>query len=260
MTKPELCSGRLLQQSGIPHGNGFINLTTVQKILFVAALMSVSVTGFAQRSSELSADLPDSRTMAVQEKVERIFDAGEFERAFFIYRNELAPLGDKYAQYMVGFMYHTGLGVEEDSVAAAAWYQLAAERGTREFIVVRDRLLHVMDQDDAELSRTLYRELRLRYCDLAVLLASIKRNMKELKGRTGSRVGGQVSPVTVIESRAIRFTSGIDYYGNIQEELEARIILLKETGEFADLDIDLDRMNIHDLEREVLQRIEADVD
>ena len=231
----------------------------MQKILFVAALMSVSATGFAQRSSELSADLPDSRTMAVQDKVERIFDAGEFERAFFIYRNELAPIGDKYAQYMVGFMYHTGLGVEEDSVSAAAWYQLAAERDTREFVVVRDRLLHVMDQDDAELSRALYRELRLRYCDLAVLLSSIKRNMKELQGRTGSRVGSQSSAITVIENNVNRFSSGSDYYGNIEEELEARMRLLKEIGDFTDLNTDLDHINMHDLERRVQQHIEAEV-
>ena len=196
--------------------------------------------------------------MAVQNKVERIFDTGEFERAFFIYRNELAPLGDKYAQYMVGFMYHTGLGVEEDSVSAAAWYQLAAERDTREFVVVRDRLLHVMDQDDANLSRVLYRELRLRYCDLAVLLSSIKRNMKDLQVRTGSRVRAQSSPVMVIESRASRFSSGTDYYGNIEEELEARVRLLKEIGGFTDLVTDPDRIDIHDLERRVLQHIEAE--
>ncbi len=196
--------------------------------------------------------------MAVQNKVERLFDAGEFERAFFIYRNELAPLGDKYAQYMVGFMYQTGLGVEEDSVSAAAWYQLAAERGTREFAVVRDRFLHVMDQDDAERSRVIYRELRLRYCDLAVLLASIKRNMEELQTRTGSRVRGQSSPVVVIENRKSRFGSGADYYASIREELEARLLLMKEIGGFEDLDVDSDRVNIHELERRVLSRIESE--
>jgi len=230
----------------------------MQKILFVAVLMSVSVTGFAQRSSELSADLPDSHTMAVQNKVERIFDAGEFERAFFIYRNELAPLGDKYAQYMVGFMYHIGLGVEEDSISAAAWYQLAAERDTREFVVVRDRLLHVMDQDDADLSRVMYRELRLRYCDLAVVFSSIKRNMKDLQARTGSRLGDQSSPVTVIETRVSRYSSGSDYYGGIEEELETRMRLLKEIGGFEDLNTDLKRINIHDLERRVQRHIESE--
>ena len=237
-----------------------INFTSVQEIILVAALTCVSATCFAQRSSELSADFPDSRTMAVQDKVERIFNAGEFERAFFIYRNELAPLGDKYAQYMVGFMYETGLGIEEDNVSAAAWYQLAAERDTREFVVVRDRLLHVMGQDDADLSRVLYRELHLRYCDLAVLLSSIKRNLKELQGRTGSRLGGESSPIVVIESRSRRSGSGSDYYGDIQEELEARVVLLREIGEFEDLDTDPDRINLRDLERRVLQHIEAEVD
>jgi hypothetical protein len=197
--------------------------------------------------------------MAVQEKVDQLFDAGEYERAFFIYRNELAPLGDKYAQYMVGYMYQAGLGIDEDPVSAAAWYQLAAERGTREFVVVRDRYMHVMDPAAAAQSRDLYRELRLKYSDLAVLLSSIKRNVKDLQGRTGSRVRSQSSPVTVIESRSSRFSStGSDYYGNIREELEARVGLLKEIGDFQDIEADADRINIHDLERRVVELIETD--
>ena len=235
-----------------------IKLTTLRKIACLSVLACLSATSFAQRSSELSADFPDSRTMAVQAKVEKLFDAGEFERAFFIYRNELSPLGDKYAQYMVGFMYQTGLGVDDDIVAAAAWYQLAAERDTREFVVVRDRYLHVIDEDDAAEARAQYRELRLKYSDLAVLLSSIKRNVKELEGRTGSRVRGQSSPVTVIESRSSSFSSGTDYYGNIREELEARVMLLKEIGDFQDVEADADRINIHDLERRVLQLIEVE--
>jgi hypothetical protein len=235
-----------------------IKLTTLRKIACLSVLACLSATSSAQRSSELSADFPDSRTMAVQAKVEKLFDAGEFERAFFIYRNELSPLGDKYAQYMVGFMYQTGLGVDDDIVAAAAWYQLAAERDTREFVVVRDRYLHVIDEDDAAEARAQYRELRLKYSDLAVLLSSIKRNVKELEGRTGSRVRGQSSPVTVIESRSSSFSSGTDYYGNIREELEARVMLLKEIGDFQDVEADADRINIHDLERRVLQFIEVE--
>lgn len=233
-------------------------MTTLQKLLCCSALVLLSLPAAAQRSSGLSADLPDSQTMAVQEKVDQLFDAGEYERAFFIYRNELAPLGDKYAQYMVGYMYQDGLGIDEDPVSAAAWYQLAAERGTREFVVVRDRYMHVMDPAAATQSRELYRELRLKYSDLAVLLSSIKRNVKDLQGRTGSRVRSQSSPVTVIESRTSRFTTGSDYYGNIREELEARVGLLKEIGDFQDIETDADRINIHDLERRVVQLIEAD--
>jgi hypothetical protein len=237
-----------------------IKLTTLRKISCLSVLVCLSATSFAQRFSELSADFPDGRTMAVQAKVEKLFDAGEFERAFFIYRNELSPLGDKYAQYMVGFMYHTGLGVDHDPVGAAAWYQLAAERDTREFVVVRDRYWHVIDEDAAAEARAQYRELRLKYSDLAVLMSSIKRNVKELEGRTGSRVRGQSSPVTIIESRSSRFSPGTDYYGSIREELEARVMLLKEIGDFQDLEADADRINVHDLERRVLELIEVDVE
>ena len=233
-------------------------LTILQKIVCVLALISLPISAYAQRSSELSADFPDSRTMAVQDKVERLFDAAQFERAFFIYRNELSPIGDKYAQYMVGFMYHEGMGVEEDPVSAAAWYQLAAERGTREFVVVRDRLLHVMDEDDAVEARVLYQELRLRYCDMAVLLASIKRNVRELRNRTGSRVGGQTSPLTVIDNRSSGFNSSTDFYSGVREQLEARVRLLKEIGDFQDLETDADRINIRDLESRVLQQIRSE--
>jgi len=238
----------------------FIKLATLRIISTLSVLVCLSATSFAQRSSELSADFPDSRTMAVQTKVEKLFDAAEFERAFFIYRNELAPLGDKYAQYMVGFMYQTGLGVEQDTVAAAAWYQLAAERDTREFVVVRDRYLHVIDENDAAEARLQYRQLRVKYSDLAVLLSSIKRNVRELEDRTGSRVRSQSSPVTVIQSRSSRFSSGSDYYVNVRKELEARVMLLKEIGDFQDLEADADRINIHDLERRVQQLIEVEVE
>ncbi len=258
----QICFGTLYRRptpiEGNPTANGLTNLTEFQKLLIALIVACISNAGYAQRSSELSADFPDSHTLSVQDKVENLFDSGDYGRAFFIYRNELAPVGDKYAQYMVGFMYQTGLGIEEDSVSAAAWYRLAAGRGTREFVVVRDRFLHVLDPSERERSEVAYRELRLRYCDVAVLLSSIKRNLKELQTRTGSRVRGQSSPVTVIESRVGRYRSGADYYGSIREELEARVLLLKEVGGFDDMETDLERINIHELERRVLQHIEAD--
>jgi hypothetical protein len=235
-------------------------LTTVSKFLCVIALLCLPIVSSAQRSSELSADFPDSRTMAVQEKVEKLFDRGDYERAFFIYRNELSPIGDKYAQYMVGFMYQSGIGVDEDPIAAGAWYQLAAERGTREFVVVRDRYMHVMDEKDAAESVALFKQLRLKYCDVAVVLASIKRNVRELQSRTGSRIGSQSSPVVVIETGSSNYSAGSDFYGAIRDELEARLILLKEIGDFQDFETDPNRINIHEIERRVLAHIEANVD
>lgn len=195
--------------------------------------------------------------MMVQDKVDKLFDAGNFKRAFFIYKNELAPLGDKYAQYMVGYMYHTGMGVEEDRITAAAWYRLAAERGTPEFIAVRDQALRKLDDTETQYSNARYKELRAEYCDLAVLLSSIKRDYSELEGRTGSRIQGSSSAMTVIETSSGTIRSGSDYYGEIQRQLEYRVKLLAELGDFDDLETDIEKISIRDIEHRVKERIES---
>ena len=78
--------------------------------------------------------------MQVREKAEASFEKDNFKRAYFLYRNELAPMGDKYSQYMVGYMHLVGQGVPADRATAAAWYRLAAERGTRQFVKVYKQL------------------------------------------------------------------------------------------------------------------------
>ncbi len=225
-----------------------------------AALLVVPVLLSAQNSSGLSADLPDSRIMATQQRVDEIFEAGDFERAFFLYQNELAPLGDKYAQYMVGYMYLTGKGAAENEITASAWYRLAAERGTPEFVNVRDRLLRTLDDDEMPRSDAEYLKLRAEYCDLAVLLASIKRNLTELEGRTGTRIqshSNTISPMTFIDPRTGRIQSGAEYYGVIFDQLEDRLKLLAKIGDFEDLDTDPIRINLRDLERRVQERIQS---
>jgi TPR repeat protein len=233
-------------------------MTPAQKILCIAcyaALLFVSDLAYSQRSSELSADLPDSRTMATQDKVDALFDTGDFERAFFIYRNELAPIGDKYAQYMVGYMYLAGIGVEEDRIAASAWYRLSAERGTAEFIVVRDRLMRNMNENEVRLSDDQYNQLRFEYCDLAVLLSSIKRNFKEVETKTGSRIQRESNAMTVIDSGGGRVWSGADYYGLIHAQLEDRLKLMQELGDFQDMEMDPQKVNLRELERNVMEHI-----
>ncbi len=126
--------------------------------MLLVALLATSVE--AQQSAGLSTGFADSRTLRVQRKVDDLFERGEYERAYFIYRNELVPLGDKYAQYMVGFMHLTGKGVTENPIAASAWYRLAAERGTPEFVAVRDFLLVGMMPEERRQSDELFLQLR----------------------------------------------------------------------------------------------------
>jgi TPR repeat protein len=217
----------------------------------------VSEVASSQQSPELSADLPDRLTVMTQDKAEGLFDAGDFERAFSIYRNELAPIGDKYAQYMVGYMYLTGTGVEKDPIAASAWYRLSAERGTPEFIAIRDELLRNMNEDKRSRSDAKYFQLRRQYCDLAVLLSSIKRNLGELETRTGSRIKGASNALTIIDPSGGQIQSGPEYYGALYAKLEDRLKLMQEIGDFKELNTDPEQVNLSDLERKVKERIES---
>jgi TPR repeat protein len=230
---------------------------TTQKALCIAcfaALLLGSDFAWSQWSSELSADLPDTRTMATQEKVATLFDTGDFKRAFFIYRNELVPIGDKYAQYMVGYMYLTGTGIKEDPVLASAWYRLAAERGTQEFIAVRDQLLGSLNEDQMRRSDVEYIQLRTDYCDLAVLLAAVKSNLEEVESQTGSRLQGGSNAVMIVGVDG-RARSGSEYYGSLRAQMEDRLKLMQEIGNFEDMQTDPAKVNLRELERRVREHI-----
>lgn len=147
----------------------------------------------------------DSKTLSVQAKAEELFERGDYRRAHVIYRNDLAPIGDKYAQYMLGFMSLSGLGVEQDPVLASAWYRLAAERGEpTQFLRIRDELLGNLDAVDRERSDQVYRSLRRDYSDIAISMREVREAFEDLKQvTTGSRIGGSPSSaVTIVEPRA----------------------------------------------------------
>ena len=166
--------------------------------------------------------------MRLGERVEELFESGEYERAFFIYRNELAPIGDKYAQYMVGFMYETGTWVDEDPVLASAWYRLAAERGYEEFEQVRDLLMSSFTDITRGRSDELYRQLRREYSDVVILLRLIEQDMEAMTARTGSRLSGGANPVTIVDPRAGSSVSGDEYFRRLRSRIEARLQFLSQ--------------------------------
>lgn len=236
-------------------------MNKVQNIACLALFALFSTAAAGQSSSGLSAGLSDSRTLKVQSKVDDLYERGEFKRAYFIYRNELVPIGDKYAQYMVGYMHLTGMGAKQDNVAAAAWYTLAAERGTPEFVAVRDQLMHDLTAEDKERSLARYHELRREFGDLVLLLATIRRDLGNLEARTGSRLPSDSGSLAVVEaSSSSRSQSGANYYGRIRQQLQTRLQMLAEIGDFPDLETNPDRVNIDDVERLVRQRLESDAD
>lgn len=223
-------------------------------LLLMALLLSFAN---AQQTSGLTAGVSDARTLKVQRKVDQLFERGDYDRAYFIYRNQLAPLGDKYAQYMVGFMHLTGKGVAEDAVAASAWYRLAAERRTPQFVAVRDMLLEDMSAEQRQQSDRLFVEIRRDYSDLVILLNSIKRNVREARPTTGSRLRTS-SPMTVIDAKSPnQAQSSAIFYGRIESELEANLMMLAEIGGFTDFETDPSRVDIDEVERIVRQRLES---
>ena len=83
------------------------------RLATVAGLLATLLCAHAQAQSYkyFPGEAIDQRTRSMQERVDAVYAAGDFDRALMIYEKDLAPLGDKYAQYMVGYMYLNAKGV-----------------------------------------------------------------------------------------------------------------------------------------------------
>lgn len=199
-----------------------------------------------------------SRTLRVQDQAEQVFERRDYDRAFFIFRNELAPIGDKYAQYMVGFMYLTGKGVPESQIAASAWYRLAAERGTKEFISVSNELIVTFEPSEIDRSDRLFIQLRKQYGDLALLLAAIRKDRETLRARTGSRISAGGSPMTIIEpNRPGGTQSGAVFYDQIQRRMQARLDYVARHTHIEVLDTDAETADLDSIESVVYEQLDT---
>lgn len=218
--------------------------------LVLAVLLYLAAPGaIAQGVGPFPGSAVDSQTMKIQTRVEELFEAGEYSRALSIYRNDLAPIGDKYAQYMVGYMYLTGTGVEEDPVVASAWYRLAAERSYKEFLNERDNILNAFSDVDLLASDRMYLQLRQQYSDVVLILDLIKDDLDAMSARTGSRLSGGGSSVTIVDPRGGSSVSGDQYYRQVRRRIEARLNFMAKQLKNPDLDTDPDDVNISELER-----------
>lgn len=146
------------------------------QLVIAAMFMVTSVAAFA--ADDFPGSKPDRRILNTQTKVDELFEKGDYERAYFIYREELVPLGDKYAQYMVGYMNIVGKGVARDYIAGSAWYRLAAERGDENFTRARDEVWELFNDEQRLQSDTIYAELRLNYSDVMIIAKLIEDDLE----------------------------------------------------------------------------------
>ena len=180
------------------------------KPLLIAIAFAHAAGADAQMSSNNPGIDLDAKTLSVQAKAEELFSRGDFRRAHVIYLNDLAPIGDKYAQYMLGFMSGNGLGVEQDPVLASAWYRLAAERGEpAEFVAIRDEALAKLDGADTGRSDAIFVGLCGEFSDIAISMQAVLEEFEDLRQVfTGSRLGGSSAALTIVEPRAGGSQSG----------------------------------------------------
>ncbi len=194
----------------------------------------------------------DSKTQRTQSKAETLYVRGDYTRALFIYEKELAVKGDKYAQYMTGYMHLMGQGVPADPVAASAWYRLASERNSPEFIAVRDQLLRTMNDGQRARSDELYVALRKELSDVVLIMNLLLADLKRLDERlTGSRLGGSSSAVLIIDPQTGIPISADHYESRIRSIAQTRLDFLTARLDIDELDVDLSKEQVSSLRERI---------
>jgi TPR repeat protein len=154
------------------------------RFALIAMLLALPMTAVSQE--KFLGDEANRAILSLQQKANSDFAKGEYGQALEVYQKELAPLGDKYSQYMVGYMYLAGKGVQEDAILASAWYRLAAQRGTEEYVRIRDSLLALCNDEQRARSDQIYIILRREMGDLTLVERLIWADLQILRRSTSS--------------------------------------------------------------------------
>lgn len=221
----------------------------------LASLWCVVV--YAQTYKPFPGITSDSRTIRLQESVDELYAAGNFERAFFIYENDLAPQGDKYAQYMVGYMYLHAQGVEQDKTRAFAWYRLAAERGESVLQRPQRKLIESMSAAEIARSNRFLADLRDSIGDVRLVTKLIEQDLKILKERTGSRVASAEYSGPLIIIKPYGGTVGPNYYHDVRVRLEVRLNYLGTRVEISDNALQIDDEKLRILQEQAKSELAA---
>jgi hypothetical protein len=222
-------------------------------------LIALFVAGVA--SSQIYPSFPggetDHATLRTQERVEELYVSGQHERAYFIYRKELAPRGDKYAQYMIGYMHFTGAGVPEDQAVALAWYRLAAERGEPSIELARNELQISLTPTQIAAADGLFAELKRELSDRVLIYALVQQDLEILRNSAGRGPSKGSSNMLVIDRR-YGYMSGAQYYQLVKNRLDARLTYLKGQVDVIDV-ADTETMELAQIESEIKELI-AEID
>jgi hypothetical protein len=135
------------------------------------------------------------------------------------------PLGDKYAQYMVGYMNIVGKGVPRDYIAGSAWYRLAAERGDESFAKARDEVWERFNDEQRTQSDRKYAEIRLEYSDAMIIADYVEKDLDLISRNTQQAALGNGLVGTQYQSESKR----AEIVAEAQQRIRGRLEFLKET-------------------------------
>ncbi len=151
------------------------------QVLFWSLAMCCAAFAQAESYRHFPGVTIDTRVSRIQERVENLYDRQDYAIALLNYRDHLAPIGDKYAQYMVGYMYLTGRGADVNPPLALAWYQLAAERHERPYVEARDALAATLDEQQLKDAEEYFTGLALSFGDRRLLLTLMQDDLDLLQ-------------------------------------------------------------------------------
>jgi len=114
---------------------------------------------------------------------------------------------DKFSQHALSLLHWHGIGVDQDRARAYVWADLAAERGYRDLLLLRERMWLEMDAAQRaqalQLGEAMYRE----YGDAAAKPRMEWALRRALASATGSRVGATTDRIEILEYGA---TEGVN--------------------------------------------------
>jgi hypothetical protein len=100
-----------------------------------------------------------------------------------------AYYADKFSQHSLSLMHWHGVGVPVDRVQAYVWADLAAERGARSLLLLRERMWQELSADERERARSMGPQHYARYGD-EVARPRAEAIMRRFAAKmTGSRAG-----------------------------------------------------------------------
>lgn len=130
------------------------------------------------------------------------------ERALDGFRHA-ARFGDKFSQHALSLMYWHGVGTAVDRARAYVWADLAAERGYRDLLLVREKMWLEMNTAQRAQALLLGDGLYIEYGD-AIAKPRMEWAMRRaLADATGSRVGASKDRIQILNYGA---TEGIGVY------------------------------------------------